>query len=92
MGGDGGAFNGLAEDIAAAVMGIAGAIDGFLLVCMVTVGIIEPEWQLCALLILVSLMIMMVMRTLGGLFGWVALLFAAVLLLHYIVPGLGQQG
>ena len=92
MGGDGSTFNGLIANIAATVMGIAGGTDGFLLAGMATVGIIEPQWQFCTLLILISLMVMMVMRTLGGLFGWVALLYAALLLLHYVVPGLGPQG
>ena len=91
MGGNGNAFNDLISSIAATVMSIAGAVDGILVTFMVLVGIVEPQWQVCFLLIFVSLMVMLVMRTLGGLFGWLALLFAAVLLLHYAVPALGQQ-
>jgi hypothetical protein len=85
-------FDGLVSGFAATVMGIAGGVDNFLLASMVALGVVEPQWQFCVLLILIALMVMMVMRTLGGLFGWLALLFAAVLLLHYVVPGLGQQG
>ncbi|HTQ72303.1 MAG TPA: hypothetical protein VMH92_12510 [Acidocella sp.] len=92
MDGNGNAFNGLVSDVAATVMGMAGAIDRFLLLCMASLGIIEPQWQLCMLLVLIVLMVVAVMRMLGGLFGWVALLFAAVLLLDYIVPGLGLRG
>ncbi len=91
MGGSGSTFNGLISNFAATVMGIAGVIDSLLLACMAWLGVVEPQWQLVTLLILVSLMVMLIMRTLGGLFGWVALLFAAMLLLHYILPGLGQQ-
>lgn len=91
MGGNSGTFSGLVANLVATAMGIAGAVDGFLLTIMAFFGVIEPQWQLCFLLILVSLMVMLVMRTLGGLFGWVTLLFAAVLLLHFVLPQLGQQ-
>lgn len=90
MGGEG-PINGVASGFAATVMGIAGVIDGFLLACMAALGVVDPQWQFCVLLVLICLMVMTVMRTLGGLFGWVALLFAAVLLLHYVLPGFGQQ-
>lgn len=86
-----GASNGLVANFAATVMGIAGVIDNFLLVLMAEVGILQPQWQLFVLLVLICLVVMMVMRTLGGLFGWFALLFGAVLLLHYILPAIGQQ-
>ena len=91
MSGNGGTFSGLVANFVATVMGIAGAIDSFLLTIMALFGIIEPQWQLCFLLTLVSLLVMLVMRTLGGLFGWLALLFAAVLVLHFVLPVLGQH-
>lgn len=91
MGGNSGTFTGFFSNFAATVMGFAGGVDNLLLACMLGLGVVNPQWQLCVLLLLISLMVMLVMRTLGGLFGWVALLFAAVLLLHYILPGLGQQ-
>ena len=91
MGGNSGTLGELVGNVAAAIMVIASAVDGFLVAIMNTLGIIEPQWQLCFLLILISLMVMLIMRTLGGLFGWLALLFAAVLVLHYVVPVLGSQ-
>ncbi|MBU6449134.1 MAG: hypothetical protein KGQ26_05850 [Rhodospirillales bacterium] len=91
MGGNSGTFSGLVANFVATVMGIAGAVDSFLLTIMALFGIIEPQWQLCFMLVLISLMVMMVMRTLGGLFGWLALLFAAVMVLHFVVPALGQH-
>lgn len=89
MGGEG-AFNGLIANFGTTVMGVAAEIDAALVAIMVALGVVAPQWQLCVMLILTALMVMVVMRTLGGLFGWVALLFAAVLLLHFILPGLGQ--
>jgi hypothetical protein len=84
-------FNDLVTNTAANVMGIAGAVDAFLLAVMGLLGIVDPQWQLCFLLVLISLMVMIVMRMLGGLFGWLALLFAAVLVLRFVVPVLGMQ-
>ncbi|MDE2240284.1 MAG: hypothetical protein KGJ73_10230 [Rhodospirillales bacterium] len=84
-------FINLVESAGAIVMGIAGGVDGFLLTVMAVVGIADPQWQLCFLLILISLMVMVVMRTLGGFFGWLALLFAVVLVLHFVVPTLGMR-
>ncbi len=90
MGGGTETFSNLIFNVIATLMTIVGAVDGFLLTIMLMFGIFEPQWQLVFLLTLVSLMVMMVMRTLGGLFGWMALLFAAVLLVHFVVPTLGQ--
>ncbi|MGE4480638.1 hypothetical protein [Acidocella sp.] len=89
MEGDGG-FSGLVSQIVSTIFGLAAAIDNLLVGAMLALGIFAPQWQLCILLIFISLVVMLVMRTLGGLFGWVALLFSIVLLLHYIVPELGQ--
>lgn len=81
----------LVDSAGAIVMGIAGGVDGFLLTMMAIVGIVDPQWQLCFLLVLISLMVMVVMRTLGGFFGWLALLFAVVLVLHFVLPSLAMR-
>ncbi|WP_298225424.1 hypothetical protein [Acidocella sp.] len=89
--GGGDAFNGLILNTAATLMGLVNFIDDFLINIMLVFGIIDPQWQLCFMLFLISLMVMMVMRTLGGLFGWVALLFAILLLLRFILPTVATQ-
>ncbi len=91
MGGNSSSFSSLVANFVSNMMGIASAVDSFLLTIMALFGIVEPQWQLCFLLTLVSLLVMMVMRTLGGLFGWAALLFAAILVLHFVLPVLGQH-
>ncbi|MBU6419333.1 MAG: hypothetical protein KGQ79_06345 [Proteobacteria bacterium] len=83
-------FLSLVETGGAFVLGIAGFVDGFLVKLMAFVGIADPRWQLFFLLVIFAVVVAVIMRKLGGLFGWLALLLAAVLVLHFVVPGLGM--
>lgn len=86
----GGAVNGMFWGIIGLVLGIAASIDNILLAGMQGLGIYQPQWQVCILIFIVALAVMMVMRVLGALLGWLTLIFSAVLLVHFVFPALGH--
>lgn len=91
MGGDTNNFKALALTFANWVMNVVGPIDDFFVSAMNLVGIVQPQWQVITMLILISAVVMLAMRTLGWLVGWIALIFSSILLLHLILPMLGAQ-
>jgi len=48
---------------------------------------LSPQRQLYVLLVLIAVLVVLALRTVGGLLGWFVLLFLVLLLLHRIVPG-----
>ena len=65
-----------------------GVIDDEFTRLMQTCGVFDPHWQLCILLGLTAFYVVLALRAVGGMLGWVMLFFAVLLLLHRTVPGL----
>ena len=75
--------------IFALVMGFIGRIDASLTILMTNYGI-SPQWQLYILLTATVVLVVLALRLLGGLIGWAVLILLVLLLLHWVVPSLGN--
>jgi hypothetical protein len=73
------------------VMRFLGIIDDALGGIMASAGI-DPHLQLLIMLIVTVMLVMLALRLVGGLLGWVVLLLLVMLLLHRIVPGMASPG
>jgi hypothetical protein len=69
------------------VMRGIGAIDNFFTNIMFSLGILDPHIQAYILLALAAVLVVLALRVLGGLLGWVLLIFIVLLLVHRLVPG-----
>lgn len=64
-----------------------GVIDDQFSGLMRAMGVVDPGWQLAILLGLMVFYVVLSLRAVGGMLGWVMLLFGVLLLLHRTVPG-----
>ncbi len=87
------------EDFAIGVVAIlivlmrgVGVIDDLFSAAMRACDVYDPHWQLVILLGLTAFYVVLSLRAVGGMLGWVMLLFAVLLLLHRTVPGLSAPG
>ncbi len=51
---------------------------------------ISPQWQLYILLVATVVLVVLALRLLGGLLGWAVLILLVLLLLHRVVPDVGN--
>ena len=75
--------------IFAFVMAFIGRIDAGLAHFMTSYHI-SPHWQLYILLIATVMLVVLALRLLGGLLGWAVLILLVLLLLHRVVPDVGN--
>jgi|GEM_PF-6009684 hypothetical protein len=75
----------------AVVMYYAGFVDDAASSFMASWGI-YPPYQLYVFLVITAALVVLALRWLGGLPGWVVLLLLVILLLHRIVPEVSNPG
>ena len=73
------------------VMRFLGNIDDALGTVMTSVGV-DPHWQFLIMLVVTVMLVVLALRLVGGLFGWVLLLLLVLLMLHRVVPGIAAPG
>lgn len=73
------------------VMRFLGNIDDVLGGLMTSAGI-NPYWQLMIMLVVTVILVVLALRLVGGVLGWVVLLLLVLLLLHRVVPGTAVSG
>jgi hypothetical protein len=73
------------------VMRFLGNIDAALDVVMTSAGI-DAHWQFLIMLVVTVILVVLALRLVGGLLGWVVLILLVLLLLHRVVPGIASPG
>jgi hypothetical protein len=73
------------------VMRFLGNIDAALGAVMTSVGI-HAHWQFLIMLVVTVILVVLALRLVGGLLGWMVLLLLVLLLLHRVVPGIASPG
>ena len=74
--------------ICVVIMRGVGVIDNLVTVFMYRMGVYDTGWQLGILLAILAFYVVLSLRAVGGMLGWVMLLFGVLLLLHRTVPSL----
>jgi hypothetical protein len=80
-------FSSDALAIAEFIMRWIGYLDAAISHVMILAGL-GPERQTELLLVLTVVLVVLALRVLGGLLGWLTLIVLLLLLLHHIVPGI----
>lgn len=73
------------------VMRFLGTIDAALGEVMTSVGI-DAHWQFLIMLVVTVILVVLALRLVGGLLGWMVLILLVMLLLHRVVPGIASPG
>ena len=73
------------------IMRWVGAVDDLFSTGMRAIGVFDPHVQLYTLLAVIAFYVVLSLRAVGGLLGWVMLFFAVLLLLHRVEPGVASN-
>jgi len=74
-----------------AIMAFIGLIDFHLSDAMTREGI-GDQLQSVILLVVTVFLVLLALRLVGGLFGWLVLILLSLLLLHHLIPAMVQAG
>lgn len=73
------------------IMRWVGAVDDLFSSGMRAIGVVDLHIQLYILLVIVAFYVVLALRAVGGMVGWLMLFLAVLLLLHRAVPGVATD-